>query len=481
MAFPGEAFIGGVFGPAARGRTYENINPATGQVINTVARCDASDVDRAVAVARAAFESGAWSRLAPSDRKQVLLRLAELIEANADELALLESLDVGKPVAVSRSFEMPDVVNFVRWFAEALDKLYGEIAPLGPGNLALITREAVGVVGAVVPWNFPLDMAIWKCVPALGAGNSVVLKPAEQTPLTALKLAELARQAGIPAGVFNVVTGFGAEVGEPLGRHMDVDCLAFTGSTEIGKRFLVYSGESNMKLVWLECGGKNPNIVFADTEDLEAAAQEAAKVFYNQGEVCSSPTRLLVEASIKEEFISKVANAAVAYYPRDPLEPGAMMGALIDESHTNRVMGFIEAAKMRDKLLIGGNRLTIGGSDNFVEPTVFEAAPDSPIARDEIFGPVLCVIPFETEAEAIAIANDSIYGLTASVFTSNLSRAVRVSKALRAGAVAVNATDKISPLVPFGGVRQSGNGRDNSLHAFDKFTQLKTTWITYLG
>ena len=480
IAPEGRAFIGGAFVPAAEGATYPNLNPATGAVLNQVADCSATDVDRAVAAARSAFEAGTWARRTPTERKHVLLRLADLIERDRETLALLESLDMGKPVAVSHDYEMPMLIDFVSWFAEAADKLYDEVAPTGPGALALVRREAVGVVAAVVPWNFPLDMAIWKCVPALAAGNSVVLKPAEQSPLTALHLARLAAEAGIPDGVFNVVPGFGPTVGQPLGLHMGVDCLAFTGSTETGKRFLSYAAQSNMKLVWLECGGKSPNIVFADTEDLDRAAALAAQVHYNQGEICSSPTRLLVEASIADSFLDRVAAESRAYAPGNPLDPATRMGAMVDADHCRNVMSYIDKGRAEARLVLGGKRVTIGTSDNFIEPTIFaDVAPDATIAREEIFGPVLSVIPFRSEDEAVRIANASIYGLMASVFTSNLGRAHRMADALKAGTVTVNTVDKISPLVPFGGVRQSGNGRDNSLHAFDKYTQLKTTWIEY--
>lgn len=476
----GRAFIGGAFVEAASGRRYSNTDPATGRVLNEVADCGPEDVDRAVAAAREAFESGVWSKRTPTERKRVLQKLADLIERDMETLALLESLDMGKPIGMSFGTELPELVDYVRWYAEAVDKLYGEIAPTGPGNLALIRREPVGVVGAVVPWNFPLDMAIWKCVPALATGNSVVLKPAEQSPLTALHLARLMAEAGVPAGVFNVVTGFGPSVGQPLGLHMDVDCLAFTGSTEIGKRFLGYAAQSNMKLVWLECGGKSPNIVFADTADLDRAAELAARVHYNQGEICSSPTRLLVEASIKDAFLEKVVAHSRAWLPGNPLDPATTMGSMVDANHCANVMAYVEKGKAEAELVLGGNRVTIGGSDNFIAPTIFDRVrPEHVIAREEIFGPVLSVITFETEAEAVAIANDTVYGLMASVFTANLSRAHRVAEALRAGTVAVNTVDKLSPLVPFGGYRQSGNGRDNSLHAFEKYTQLKTTWIEY--
>lgn len=476
----GLAFIGGQFVQSVSGNTYENRNPATNELINLVAECGQADVDAAVAVARAAFEAGVWARQSPTERKRVLLRLADLIERDLETIALLESLDMGKPVQVAFSYELPELVEYVRWFAESIDKLYDEIAPTPHGNLALIRREAVGVVAAVVPWNFPIDMAVWKCVPALAAGNSVVLKPAEQSPLTALHLAKLIAEAGVPDGVFNVLPGFGAAVGQPLGLHMDVDCLAFTGSTEVGKKFLSYSAQSNMKLVWLECGGKSPNIVFDDTDDLDAAAELAARVHYNQGEICSSPTRLLVQESIKDKLLEKVIAHSRAYAPGNPLDPNTLMGSLVDAEHCSRVMSYVDKGRAEADLVLGGNRITIGSSNNFVEPTIFSGVQQShTIAQEEIFGPVLSVMSFKHEAQAVAMANDSIYGLMASVFTSNLSRALRVSEALRAGTVAVNTVDLISPLVPFGGVRQSGNGRDNSMHAFEKYTQLKSTWIKY--
>ena len=476
----GRAFVDGEYVDSVSGRTFDCVNPATGKVIAKIADCDQADVNLAVQVAKECFESGVWAKRSPTERKNVLLKLASLLKDNMEELSLLESMDMGKPVEVSYSYEMPELVAYVQWIAEAVDKLYDEVAPTGQGDLALIRREALGVVACVVPWNFPLDMAIWKCVPALAMGNSVVLKPAEQSPLTAIKLAELMKEAGIPDGVFNVVTGFGEAVGAPLGLHMDVACLAFTGSTEVGKYFLRYSAESNMKLVWLECGGKSPNIVFADTENLDLAAELAARVFYNQGEVCSSPTRLLVEESIHDEFVSKVVKYAEAYEPADPLAPEALMGSMVETLHTQRVMKFVEQGKKEATLTYGGELVCINDSENFIRPTIFtNVTNEMQVAREEIFGPVLSILKFKSEEEAVAIANDSIYGLMASVFTSNLSRAHRVAEALKAGTVTVNTVDMISPLVPFGGVKQSGNGRDNSLHAFEKYSALKTTWIKY--
>jgi gamma-glutamyl-gamma-aminobutyraldehyde dehydrogenase len=475
------AFIDGAFVDAVSGETFDCVNPATGETLAKVAACDAADVDRAVAAARRSFEAGVWSRTDPAHRKAVLLKLADLLRANLEELALLETLDSGKPIRDTVSVDVPGSAGIVQWYAEAIDKIYDEVAPTAPGNLAVVRREPLGVVGAVVPWNFPLDMAVWKCAPALAAGNSVVLKPAEQSPLTALRLAELAFEAGVPAGVFNVVPGFGPTAGKAIGLHMDVDCVTFTGSTEVGKLFQIYAGQSNLKQVWMECGGKSPNLVFADCDDLDAAADMAAfGIFYNQGEICSANSRLLVERSIADVFVAKVMERARAVRLGDPLDPETTMGALIDERHADRVVGWIEEGMRTARLACGGNRIVRGASRAFVEPTVFTGVEnDQPIAREEIFGPVLVVMPFDGEEEAIAIANDTIYGLAASVWTSNLSRAHRVADRLKAGTVSVNTVDALSAATPFGGFKQSGYGRDLSLHAFDKFTGLKTTWIRY--
>lgn len=476
-----QAFIDGRFVDAASGQTFDCINPATGEVLTQVAACDAEDVDRAVSAARMAFDAGSWSRAAPGDRKAVLLKLAGLIRENLEEMALLDSLDMGKLVTDAVTVDAPGSAHFFQWYAEAIDKIYDEVAPTGPGDLALVKRVPLGVVGAVTPWNFPLDMATWKSAAALAAGNSVVLKPAEQSPLSALRLAELAAEAGLPDGVLNVVPGFGVTAGKALGLHMDVDTLAFTGSTAVGKIFMQYSGQSNLKSVWPETGGKSPNLIFADCENLDVAADMAAfGIFFNQGEVCSANSRLYVERSIKDEFVERMIARAQGMQPGDPLDPASKMGAIVDESQTKGIMRHVEAGKKSANLVTGGERVTVGGKGCFVQPTIFDdVSHNNPLARDEIFGPVLSVIAFDTEDEAVRMANDSVYGLAASVWTDNLSRAHRVSDALHVGTVSINTVDALSAQTPFGGMKQSGFGRDLSLHSLDKYTALKTTWVKY--
>ena len=481
ISFRDKACIGGRFVASAAGETFDNISPIDGRVLAKIAAGDAEDIDRAVKAARSAFEAGVWADQAPKARKRILVKLAELIQKHANELALLETLDMGKPILNARNGDMRAVAECVRWYGETIDKIYDEIAPTPRTALALITREPLGVVGAVVPWNFPLLMAAWKFAPALAAGNSVVLKPAEQSPLSALRVAELALEAGVPPGVFNVVPGFGESAGQALGRHMDVDALAFTGSTEVGKLFLKYSAESNMKIVSLECGGKTPNIVFADAPDLETAAQGAADgIFYNSGQVCDAASRLIVEDKIHDVFLAKVAALAKNYAPGDPLDEKTQMGAIVDATQTKRVLGFIEKGKAEGAALaLGGRQVRQETGGFYIEPTIFDRVENRmTIAREEIFGPVLSTIVFKTPEEAVKLANDSKYGLEANLWTNDLTKAHKIARSLRAGTVTINSRDGGGIEVPFGGYKQSGFGRDKSLHALDKYTQLKTTYIS---
>ncbi|MBA1376442.1 aldehyde dehydrogenase [Pseudomonas brassicacearum] len=476
----GRAFIDGHYVPARSGATFDCISPIDGRLLGAVASCDGADADLAVSSARSAFDSGVWSRQAPAKRKAVMLRFADLLEAHSEELALLETLDMGKPISDALAVDLPGSIDSIRWCGEAIDKIYDEVAATAPDQLGLVTREPVGVVAVIVPWNFPLMMASWKLGPALATGNSVILKPSERSPLTAVRIAQLALEAGLPAGVLNVLPGYGGTVGKALALHRDVDTLAFTGSTQVAKQLLVYAGESNMKRVWLEAGGKSPNIVFADAPDLQVAAEAAAAaIAFNQGEVCTAGSRLLVQASIKARFVPMVIEALKAWKPGHPLDPDTNVGALVDSRHLEGVLQRIQGGQEEGaRLLLGGRVALEDSGGSYVEPTLFDNVSNGmKIAREEIFGPVLSVIEFDDAEEAVRIANDTPYGLAAAVWTADLSRAHNIARALRAGSVWVNLYDGGDMMAPFGGYKQSGNGRDKSLHAFDKYTEIKATWI----
>ena len=471
MPIASNAFIDGKFCAARSGATFETRNPATGEVLARVAACGQDDVDFAAEKAREVFEKGSWSRMHPAERKDVLFELAKLIARNAPELAVLESLDSGKPIRDCVTIDVPEVVNTIRWHAEAIDKIYDQAAPVGQDAMAMISREPIGVVGLVLPWNFPMLMLAWKIGPALAAGNSVIVKPAEQTSLTALRIAELAMEAGLPRGVLNVVTGDGPSVGEPMGLHPDIDMVSFTGSTETGKRFLRYSADSNMKKIALECGGKNPAVVLADAEDLDLVAEHIVNAaFWNMGENCSAASRLIVDAKVKPALLESIVARVREWRTGDPLDPANHLGCLIDQQHFDKVCSYLGAGPA----LIGGI-----GKHGYVEPTIFDhVRADSRLATEEIFGPILSVITVNSAEEAIQIANDTAYGLTASIFSANTKRALRAARDLKAGTVTVNCFGEGDITTPFGGYKQSGFwGRDNGLQAHDQYTEIKTIWV----
>ena len=471
LTFPTQAFIDGAFRPAKSGAIFDTIDPATGKVLAKVAACGAADVDFAVEKARDAFEDGRWSRLHPGERKEVLIRLAKLIRRNARELAVMESLDSGKTIYDCETVDVPETIHVIKWHAELIDKIYDQVSPASDNHIAMVVREPVGVVGLVLPWNFPLLMLAWKIGPALAAGCSVIVKPAEETPLTALRMADLAMEAGVPAGVFNVVTGTGPEVGEPLGRHMDVDALSFTGSTETGRRFLRYAAESNLKEVTLEMGGKNPAVVLDDAENLDRVAAHVVNgAFWNMGENCSASSRLIVQKGVREELLKRITAHAREWPMGDPLDPVNRVGALVSKAHYDKVCSYLGKGT---KVILGGN-----AKDGFVEPTILEVARDAKQAREEIFGPVLSVLTVDSFDEAIALANDTEYGLAASIFTANVKKAIRGARAIRAGTVTVNSFGEGDISTPFGGFKSSGfGGRDNGIQAHDQYTQVKTIWV----
>lgn len=478
-----KAFIGGNFVDAADGTTFETYAPSTGQVLANVAACGELDVDRAVQTARAAFDAGVWSRIAPADRKTIMLRFADIVERELEPLAHLEALDAGKPIADCLGVDLPEVVKTIRWYAEAADKVFGKTAPTGETAFSVIVKEPIGVVGAVLPWNFPLLMLAWKIAPALIAGNSVVVKPPELASLTTIRMAELAVEAGIPSGVFNVVPGLGHVAGKALGLHMDVDAVAFTGSTEIGREFLRYSAASNLKNVVLECGGKSPQIVMRDCADRldTVAADLASAAFWNSGQNCSAGSRILVDNKIRKELVSALVRHAQSRTMGDPIDEATVLGPLIEPAAMEKVLGYIESARSaKATIACGGERILEDTGGWYVGATVIDdVTPDMAVAREEIFGPVVSVLGFDTEDEAIALANDTEYGLAATVWSRNIDVALRMARGVRAGTVAVNGYAEGDITTPFGGYRMSGfGGRDKGLEAIEQYTETKTIWIT---
>ena len=474
-------FIDGKFVDAKKGRKFETINPATGEVITSVARSDASDVDLAVKAARKAFKSGVWSRMAPRERMTVIYKFGKLIEENALQFALLDSTDMGKPISEMLNIDIPGAAMTFQYFGETIDKIEGTVTSTAPTEFHYILRQPLGVVGCIVPWNYPLMMASWKIAPALAAGNSVILKPAEQSPLSGNLLAKLFMEAGGPAGVLNIVQGLGEEAGKALALHMDVDKIGFTGSTEVGKLMMIYAGQSNMKRVTTECGGKTPQIVTRDAPDLDMAAQYAVNGIYgNQGEVCNAGSRILVDAKIHDEFVAKfLEKAKASFSPGDPLDPATTMGPLVTKEQQKRVLGYIDIAKKE------GAKLSLGGAvpkgmekGCYVAPTLFTGVNNKMrIAREEVFGPVGTILPFKKLDQAIEMANDSIYGLAASIWTSDVSVAHKAARDLEAGIVWVNCFDHGDMTSIWGGFKQSGMGRDKCLETLTTVTQTKSVWM----
>jgi gamma-glutamyl-gamma-aminobutyraldehyde dehydrogenase len=472
LTLPTNAFVDGRFQPSLSGKQFATINPATGETLAEIAACNQDDVDFTVQKAREAFDDGRWSKLHPAQRKQTLIQLAKLIKRNQHELAVIESIESGKPILDCETIDLPETIQCIIWHAEAIDKIYDQTAPVGDDAMAVIVREPVGVVGCILPWNFPLLMMAWKIAPALAAGNSVIVKPAEQTSLSALRLAELAMEAGIPRGILNVLPGMGPDVGEPLGRHMDVDMVSFTGSTDTGRRFLRYSADSNLKQVVLECGGKNPAVVLADAEELDLVAEHiVTAAFWNMGENCSANSRLIVHKDVKDALMEKIIARTRDWKTGNPLDPQNHLGALIDSEHFNKVSSYLD----KGKVTLGGNT----AEGRYVYPTIIDSLESSDaVAQEEIFGPVLSVITVSSTAQAIAIANDTDYGLAASVFSANGKQAIRAARDIKAGTVTINCYGEGDITTPFGGYKQSGfGGRDNSIHAHDQYTELKTIWI----
>ncbi|MDX1493170.1 MAG: aldehyde dehydrogenase family protein [Longimicrobiales bacterium] len=476
-------WIGNEWVDAADGGTFATVNPANGETITEVASAQAADIDKAVASARAAMAGGAWRDMNPHKRSRLLWKLADAIEANADELGALETADNGKPYFESRKVDLPSVVENFRYFAGLADKIQGDTIPVAGPFLNYTLREPVGVVGCITPWNFPLSLAAWKVAPALACGNAVILKPAEQTPLTALRLGELAAEVGFPEGVLNVVPGFGETAGAALVRHPDVDAIAFTGSTEVGKIVMREAAET-LKKVSLELGGKSPNVVLADADLGSAVRGASTGIFYGKGEVCAAGSRILVERAVYDDFVEAFADRASKMTIGDPMDSGTRLGAIVSEEQLDRVMSYVEAGKSEGARLVqGGERTTVDGKGNFVTATVFaDVDPGMRIAQEEIFGPVAAVIPVDDVDDAIRTANETIYGLAAGIWTRDIGKAHRVAREIQAGTVWINTYNQYDSASPFGGYKQSGFGRDLGYQAaLDKYTQTKSVWVAVDG
>ena len=480
LEFETRAFISGEYVDSASGKKFESVNPANGNVITSVASCDEEDVNRAVASARASFEAGKWARMAPADRKNVLLKWADIMERNAEELALLEVIESGKTIGDAREIDIPGTIDTLRWHAEAADKIYDQITPAPHNVVSMYVREPIGVVGSVIPWNFPLFVGMWKLAPALAGGNSMIMKPDEHTSLSMIRIAEMAAEAGLPEGVLNVVPGLGHEAGKAVGLHNDIDCVSFTGSGEVGRYFLEYAAKSNMKRIILECGGKSPAVFMKDADISRAVENIAVGILFCQGENCSAGSRLIVHESRKDELIEALKPEFASWTVGDPLSEDTKIGAMISERHLGKVTGLIERGREEGaSVVVGGSRTREDSGGYFVEATIFDGVSnDMTVAREEIFGPVLSVIAFKEEAEAVKIANDTCFGLAASLYTENLGTAHRVAKAIRAGTVSVNCYSEGDYGVPFGGYKESGfGGKDNGLAAHDQYTEQKAIWI----
>ena len=478
IRIPNQMFIDGEFVSAVSGATFDAISPIDQRVLANVAAGDSHDVDKAVTAAKRTFENGVWRDLNPRDKKAIMLKWADLIREHYEEIALLETLEVGKPIGDTSGYDALAVARVIQWYGEAIDKRYDEIAPAPTNSLAMITREPLGVIGAIVPWNYPIVIASWKIGPALAMGNSMVLKPSEESSLAILKIAQLGIEAGIPKGVFNVVTGLGDQAGQALARHMDVAKIAFTGSGPVGKKMLQYAAESNLKQVALELGGKSPQVVLDDVVDLDKAASTIAwGIYYNSGQTCNAGSRVIVHESIKEALTAKLAEFVGNFKVGDPLDPTTQMGPVVSLKQRDRVNSYLElVGESGEKFIFGGKKPT--GNDCYFEPTLIDGAKhDSRLVQEEIFGPVIVVETFKSDQEALALANGTNYGLAASVWSGNISRAHNFAKRLRAGTVWINTFDMSDVITPFGGFNGSGSGRDKSLHALDGYSALKTTWV----